>query len=381
MSQRLVAMGLCVATIVGASAARAAEPIDFAKQIQPILVGHCAKCHNEKKAQAKLRLDSAAGIEEKWKADPELIVAGKPEESELFERLVLPADDKKRMPKGADPLAKESIDLIAEWIKQGAVLSATTAAVEPAKASEPAAKPTEKAKLAPPEVAAAPQAAIDKLTAAGARVMPLYAGSNLLDVSFAGRGEPASDADVALLAELAEQIDTLNLADAKVTAAGLAPLAGLKNLGRLHLERSSVGDAGLAHVAGLPRLEYLNLYGTTITDAGLPHLNKLPQLGRLYLWQTKVSYDTAMGLEQSVPGLVVNLGYDHPVVVRKHVTKELETAKAQAALMQADVTKLEQQLEQAKKGVEANTARVTELEKELKALDAPAKDAAPANGT
>jgi cell division protein FtsB len=47
--------------------------------------------------------------------------------------------------------------------------------------------------------------------------------------------------------------------------------------------------------------------------------------------------------------------------------------------MQADVTKLEQQLEQAKKGVETNTARVTELEKELKALDAPAKDAAPAN--
>jgi len=370
MSQRLVAVGICVAAVMGAGVALAAESIDFAKQIQPILLEHCAKCHNEKKAQAKLRLDSAAGIEEKWKADPKLIVDGKPEESELYERLVLPADDKKRMPKGADPLAKESIELIAEWIKQGAVLAATTA-VEPA----------EKEKPAPPEVKAAPQTAIDKLTAAGARVMPLYAGSNLLDVSFAGRGEPAGDADVALLAELAEQVDTLNLADAKVTAAGLAALAGLKNLGRLHLERSSIDDAGLAHIAGLPRLEYLNLYGTTITDAGLSHLSKLPQLGRLYLWQTKVSYDMAMGLEQAIPGLVVNLGYDHPVVVRKRVTKELETAKAQTASVQADVTKLEQQLEQAKKSIEASTARVTELEKELKALDAPAKDAAPASGT
>ena len=42
---------------------------------------------------------------------------------------MLPADDKKRMPKGGDPLAKEKIELIARWIKEGAVLPAVVAAV------------------------------------------------------------------------------------------------------------------------------------------------------------------------------------------------------------------------------------------------------------
>ena len=46
-----------------------------------------------------MRLHTAAALKEKWDADKELIVAGKPEKSELYKRLVLPADDKKRMPK------------------------------------------------------------------------------------------------------------------------------------------------------------------------------------------------------------------------------------------------------------------------------------------
>ena len=56
--------------------------------------------------------------------------------------------------------------------------------------------------------------------------------------------------EIALLAGVAEQVYALNLADSKPTDAGLAPLAGLKNLATLHLERSSVTDAGLAHLKG-----------------------------------------------------------------------------------------------------------------------------------
>ncbi len=351
---------------LAAVSARAAEKIDFDKQIEPIFVEHCAKCHGEAKAQAKLRLDTIAGIEEKLAAKPQLLVAGQPAESLLYQRLVLPTDSPKRMPKGGDPLTKDKIDLIAEWIKQGAVLT-SAAATTPAAPAKPA---IEKAAL--PEVSAAPQAAVDKLVAAGARVSPLFAGSNLLEVSFAGRGEPAGNADLALLAAVSEQVYTLNLADAKIDAAGLAPLAGMKQLTWLHLERATIDDAALAHVKGLQRLDYLNVYGTPITDAGLNHLSGLPQLAKLYLWQTKVSYDAAMSLEKAIPGLEVNLGFDHPVVARNRLTKELDDAKKQIDAAKADVAKLELQLERSKKDVEANTARVTEIDKELKALDTPA---------
>jgi hypothetical protein len=369
--------------LTATTGALAQDKVDYEKQIQPIWMAHCAGCHGEKMAAGKMRLNTVAGLQEKWDADKELIVAGDPEKSELYARLVLPADDKKRMPKKADPLPKETIDLVALWIKQGAVLPGAPPA-EPAPAAEPPAaepaKPAEEAaasataevkELPLPEVAAAPLEAIDKLTGAGAQVLPLFAGSNLLQISFAHRSEPIGDVDIALVSGVAHQAYVLNLSEAKPSDAGLAPLAGLKNLSALHLERSSVTDAGLAHIAGLTNLQYLNLYGTGITDAGLAHLAGLKHLQRLYLWQTKVSYETAMEMEKNVPGLIVNIGFDHPQVVRMRLTNDLELLKKQAEEAKAEQTKVEQQLESAKKNAEATGARLAEVEKQLKELDAP----------
>jgi hypothetical protein len=376
MRTRIIATA---AVLLIAVTSQAQDKIDFAKQIQPIFAEHCIKCHGEKMASGKMRLHTAAGLKEKWDADKELIVAGDPEKSELYQRLTLPADDKKRMPRMADPLPKETIELVANWIKQGAVL--------PDVAAAPAAAPTtpaaDKADEAPaetpkepelPEVSAAPQEAIDKLTAAGAQVLPLFADSSLLQVSFAHRGEPAGDAELALLTGVAEQVYALNLADAKATDAGWASLAVLKNLATLHLERSAVTDAGLAHLAGLSNLQYLNLYGTGITDEGLKQLAGLKHLQRLYLWQTKASYDAAMAMEKDIPGLIVNLGYDHPVVAKMRLTKELEQVKKQAEDAKAEQAKAEQALEGAKKNSEAVNARLSDIEKQLKELE-PAGEA------
>jgi mono/diheme cytochrome c family protein len=380
MVKRIFAMSMVLALLAAKDAATE-DKVDFEKQIQPIFLQHCAGCHGEKKALSKMRLHTAAALKEKWDAEKELIVAGEPEKSELYQRITLPADDKKRMPQKADPLPKETIDLIALWIKQGAALPEAAAAPVPVPPAEPekpaeASAPAEKVEELPlPEVAAAPQEAIDALTAAGAQVLPLFADSKLLQVSFAHRSEPAADAEIALLSSIAEQVYSLNLADAKPTDAGLAPFAALKNLSALHLERSIVTDAGLAHLAGLTNLQYLNLYGTGISDAGLTHLAGLKHLRRLYLWQTKVSYDAAMGMEKDVPGLVVNLGYDHPVVVKMRLTKEMELVKKQAEESKGELAKAEQQLEGAKKNAEAVNARLAEVEKQLKELEAPAAEA------
>ncbi len=358
--------------------------IDYTKQIQPIFMEHCAGCHGEKKGLGKLRLHTPAAIQKKWDKDEHLIVKGKPDESELFERLVLPADHKKRMPKKADPLAKEKIALIRQWIEQGAVFPVVAAAKPKAKADAAPAKDAppkeelakeEPAKAAPlaelplPEVGAAEPAALEKLTAAGAQVNPLFAGSSLLQVSYALRGEPATDADVALLADVAEQVYSLNLAKAQVSDEGLAVLTQLKNLSQLHLENSSVADSGLAHLSGLTSLQYLNLYGTGITDAGLKPLEGLKHLRKLYVWQTKVSYDAAQGMEKGTAGLAVDLGFDHPVIVRKRVTKQLEQAKTVATESDADLKKAQAILDKAKKDQETAKKRLGELQKKMDTLD------------
>ena len=355
-----------------AHAADAAAKVDFSKQIQPILTNNCTKCHGEKRAMGKLRLHTAAAIAEKMAADKGLIIAGNPDKSELFQRITLPAEHKKRMPKKADPLPKAKIALIRLWIEQGAVLATAAATTEPAKtATTEQTKPAKKAPL--PEVKPASEENIKKLTAAGAQVMPLFAKSPLLQVSFALGSKPATDAELALLAGVAPQTYTLNLAGAKITDKGLAALAPLKNLTQLHLENSTVTDAGLAPLSGLTRLDYLNVYGTGITDAGLAHLKGLKNLGKLYLWNTKVSYDAAKSLEKAIPGLQVNLGFNHPEVVRHRLARSIESFQKQLEKAKASEAQLKNQLEAARKDRESTQTLLEQTKKELAQLSGKPK--------
>ncbi len=346
-----------------------ADDVDFTQQIQPIFMKHCAGCHGEKKGMGKLRLHTPEAIQKKWGKDEHLIVKGKPEESELYERLVLPADHKKFMPKKGKPLGAEKLSLIHQWIEQGAVFPVVAVAKPQAEADDKPAKEVPLPELPLPEVGAADSAAVEKLVDAGAQVSSLYAGSSLLQVSFTLRGEPATDADVALLSDVAEQVYALNLAKSQISDQSLAVLSQLKNLSQLHLENSSVTDSGLAHLSGLASLQYLNLYGTGVTDAGVKHIEGLKHLRKLYVWQTKVSYDVAQGMEKASAGLAVDLGFDHPVIARKRVTKQLAQAKEVVAESDAELKKAQAALDRTKKNQAASKKRMDELQKKMDKLD------------
>ena len=348
---------------------RAAE-IDYAQAVQPIFEQHCTKCHGEKKKMGKLRLHTAQEIQAKQASDDHLLVAGKPEESELYQRLILPVGHKKLMPKKADPLPKEKIELIRLWIEQGARFE-LAASTSPTPGSDKPEPKEEQKKIPLPEVEAADQEAIERLAATGAQVAPLFAKSSLLQVSFALRSDPATDADVAQLAEVGIQTYALNLAGAQLSEKGLAVLLQLPNLAQLHLEKSSITDSGLASVSQLANLQYLNLYGTNITDAGLQHLPGLDTLRNLYLWETKVSYAAARDLEKKIPGLHVNLGFDHPEVARRRLTKQIAQAEQKAKEAVTETEKLAAQLAAATKSSGNSAKQLAEYKKELAALNEP----------
>jgi mono/diheme cytochrome c family protein len=362
-----------MALIIFASVAQAA--VDFQKQILPIFEAHCIGCHGAEKAMGKLKLDSVDGIKAKWEADAHLLVAGEPEKSELYERLILPADNKKRMPKGADPLDQKSLDLIAHWIKEGATLAAaTTVAPAESAAATPAEQPAAESPkpqwkpLPLPEVAPAPQDAIDKLIAAGAQVLPLYADSNLLDVSFALSPQPPTDDTLKLIDAVAEQVFILNLKNAKVADASWGLLATLKNLSALNVQGSSFNDAAGQYLSVLARLETLNLYGTRVTDAVLESLKPLPRLHKLYLWKTQVTYDAVLALEQQKPGLEWNLGWDHPVIARQRLEKQQAEFVELLKKSEAETARLKTELKVAEDAHATNQKRLEEVENALKKL-------------
>lgn len=373
----LVVFTHCFAFLILTSTGTAAD-VDFATQVQPIFQAKCSGCHGEEKGLGKLRLHTAEAIQKKWDDDDHLIVKGNPEESELYERLVLPADHKKFMPKKGKPLAKEELELIHAWIKQGAAFK-VAAEAKPQTESKPeehkhdeanhdhAASEPQKVPL--PEVEPADEAALEKLAATGARVSPLYSGSNLLQVSFALRGEPATDDDLAALTAIAPQVYALNLAKAQISDKGLAVVSKLSNLAKLHLENSSIMDTGLTHVSGLSNLQYLNLYGTQVTDEGMKSLESLKNLRKLYLWQTKVSYDKAQAMQKAQAGLAVDLGFDHPVVMRKRLTKQIEQAEVASKESTDAFNKAKTAFDKAKQDQESTKKRLDSLKTQLDKLD------------
>jgi hypothetical protein len=111
-----------------ASLALAGEPssarkVDFNYQIRPILSDKCFNCHGPDagKRKAGLRLDTRDGAFARLKSTGHAIVPGNLEESELLARITA-EDESERMPPRSlgRSLTSREIDLLKEWVAQGA---------------------------------------------------------------------------------------------------------------------------------------------------------------------------------------------------------------------------------------------------------------------
>ena len=94
-------------------------PVDFVKQIKPILADRCVECHNSETIFGELNLQNREHAFHKRKTGP-AIVAGEPEKSMLYLALTLPPKDKKAMPATGHRIPKDEVNLIRQWIKEGA---------------------------------------------------------------------------------------------------------------------------------------------------------------------------------------------------------------------------------------------------------------------
>jgi hypothetical protein len=112
-----------VCLILLAAHVRAADsPINFSRDIHPILSENCFACHgpDEKARKAKLRLDTQEGAFKKHD-DTAAIVPKEPDKSEVIRR-ILTTDPDDHMPPAdsGKKLTPRQIDLLKQWIAQGA---------------------------------------------------------------------------------------------------------------------------------------------------------------------------------------------------------------------------------------------------------------------
>jgi len=103
----------------GGAAPAPASGVDFVRDVQPIFENKCLECHNPNKIKGKLLMDSAAALLKGGDTGPGLVV-GKPEDSEIVKRVVLPADHDDIMPPKGGPLTAKETDVLKRWIAEGA---------------------------------------------------------------------------------------------------------------------------------------------------------------------------------------------------------------------------------------------------------------------
>jgi Protein of unknown function (DUF1549)/Protein of unknown function (DUF1553)/Planctomycete cytochrome C len=95
------------------------QKIDYSTQVKPIFNKKCIACHGGVKQKAGFSLlfrEEALGNTESGKP---AIIPGNPKESELIRRISL-NDPEERMPYKHEPLSKEEINILTQWIEEGA---------------------------------------------------------------------------------------------------------------------------------------------------------------------------------------------------------------------------------------------------------------------
>lgn len=117
-----------------------AAPVDFTREVQPILAEHCTHCHGSDEASRKggLRLDVREAALKGGKSDGAAITPGQPEKSAIIARMQAHAPDEiMPPPKEKKPVTAEQVEILKRWITEGAPYAAHWAFEAPRKAPLP----------------------------------------------------------------------------------------------------------------------------------------------------------------------------------------------------------------------------------------------------
>lgn len=289
------------------------EMLVYTDMIGPIFEAKCLSCHNQARTKGDLLMTSMSGLVKGGESGKPGLTAGDLEQSELYNRVVLPNDHDDHMPpQGKSPMTENEIALLKYWITGGA---SEDLLVTEAKADPQAGAMIET--LLPELSRYRRKAAIAKLKA-NALELELEQLASKLAVNI--RKDSAADEDHYIIAmkfppapftndqfrELgpySEVFSRASLVASGIDDAGLYYIARMTNLKELYLQKTKLDGTGLVHLQDLPNLEVLNLAFTKIDDKAALDLLNFPSLKTVYLFGTLVTPDVVEALRKYRPRL------------------------------------------------------------------------------
>ncbi len=115
-----VSASLAIAASAPVKPSPAKEKISYYKQVRPIFQANCQGCHQPAKAKSGYVMTDFKLMLGAGESKETAIVPKSPDKSHLI-KLITPVDGKAEMPEGKKPLHETEIELIRNWIAQGAV--------------------------------------------------------------------------------------------------------------------------------------------------------------------------------------------------------------------------------------------------------------------
>jgi hypothetical protein len=115
----LIVAAVFIVCLTALTPLKAQDKTEFARDVQPLLAKKCLLCHGTDEQEAGLALNDRASATKQLESEATAIVPGKPDQSELVARITS-TDKDLRMPPEGEPLTKNEIDLLRNWIKDGA---------------------------------------------------------------------------------------------------------------------------------------------------------------------------------------------------------------------------------------------------------------------
>ena len=104
--------------VASSRAEEAVEPVEYLKEIKPLLKARCYACHGGLKQEAGFRLDTGKSIRQ-GSRNGQVLQAGQADGT-LIER-IRSSDLSHRMPPEGEPLTSAQIARITDWLQQGAI--------------------------------------------------------------------------------------------------------------------------------------------------------------------------------------------------------------------------------------------------------------------
>lgn len=117
--RRMKPLFASVLGLVTTTALFAATPVDFKREVRPLLEVYCVKCHGDEKPKGDLALTTRAHAVRGGDSGPSLI-PGDPARSPLYTLTILPEDHDDVMPPKGEKLSPAQQETLKQWITEGA---------------------------------------------------------------------------------------------------------------------------------------------------------------------------------------------------------------------------------------------------------------------